>query len=697
MSNTISAGIALGGEKEFKSAVSAIKDDMKVLASEAKLTAEQYRDNDKSLEALTKQTELYDKQADTQRQKISVLTDALENAQKQYGENSKQAKRWQDELNKAETELIKTERAIKQNNEQIEKMTSVTGKVKGAIDDWKKKVDDLKEKHETAYKGLKKFGEEAEKVAKGGLKLLGGAAAGAVAGVAAIGAAGIKAGKELAGLIKETADYGDKIEKNSQKVGMSAESYQKWDYAMTIAGTSMENCKTGLKTLSNTFDDAKNGSASAMEKFNRLGLSLDQLKGKSREEVFAATVKALQKVKDNTEKAALANDLFGKSGQDLMPMFNQTNEETERLMKNAEDLGLVMSNDAVAASATFQDSLTDLQGVISGTKNALVSEFLPGATDVIQGITGLFSGDKGATAQIKKGLDDMVTTFKDILPRGMEIFDTLIGAVIEVAPDVIISLADGIISNLDTILDSAIKVIEALTTGLLTEENIETIMNAGIEVVKKLVTFISENVDLLVDSAFDIIEALVNAFSDPESAEALVGGAIDIVVGVATGIIDNVAEIIPAALEMAKGIASALINYDWGKVGIEILKAVWNGMWKIGADLKDPVFMEYARVVQEERDRNAKPEPKTQKKHRSGLAYVPYDGYIAELHQGERVLTAYEAQTYSSGNSGSANEVRALRQELAAMREDMRRYGLPVDVRNANQIGKQVGKAVRAS
>lgn len=193
------------------------------------------------------------------------------------------------------------------------------------------------------------------------------------------------------------------------------------------------------------------------------------------------------------------------------------------------------------------------------------------------------------------------------------------------------------------------------------------------------------------------IMTLVNAFSDPESAEVLIGGAIDIVVGVATGIIDNVAEIVPAALEMAKGIASALINYDWGKVGIEILKAIWNGMWKLGADLRDPVFMEYARVVQEERDRNAKPEPKTQKKHRSGLAYVPYDGYIAELHQGERVLTAYEAQTYSSGNSGSATEVRALRQELAAMREDMRRYGLPVDVRNANQIGKQVGKAVRAS
>ena len=130
MSNTISAGIALGGEKEFKSAVSAIKDDMKVLASEAKLTAEQYRDNDKSLEALTKQTENYEKQADKQWENIELLQKALKNAEEQYGDNSKQAKNWQKQLNDAQTDLLKTEKAIDKNNDEIKKMTSVVGKVK---------------------------------------------------------------------------------------------------------------------------------------------------------------------------------------------------------------------------------------------------------------------------------------------------------------------------------------------------------------------------------------------------------------------------------------------------------------------------------------------------------------------------------------------------------------------------------------
>lgn len=682
MSNRISTGIELTGEKEYKSAISSIVGDMKVLSSEAKLVTEQYKDNDKSLEALTKQSEVYDKQAQAQKEKISVLTKALENAQKQYGENSTQAKKWQTELNKAEGELIKTERAIKQTNEQIEKMTSVTGKVKGAIDDWKKKVDDLKEKHETAYKAIKKVGDVAGSVAKGGLKMLGVAGTVAVAGIAAVGGAAIKAGKEIASLVQETAAAGDKIDKGSQKIGVSAEQYQVLSYQAELSGTKIDvlaRAATKLKSAGSQ-------------------LNVDQ------------AVKKIASIKDPTERSAAAVEMFGsKIAQELTPMLNAGTDGLREMEKAARDNGLVMSNEAVAASAVFNDSLTTLQDTFGAIKNGLVSELLPGATDVIQGITGLLTGKDGATEQIKNGLDSMVENLKEIIPRGMEIFDTLIGAVVEVAPDLIISLSDGIISNLDKILDSAVEVIEALTTGLLTEDNIETIMHAGIEVVTKLVGFISENVDLLVDSAFDIIKALVDAFTDPKSAEKLVGGAIDIITGVATGIITHVSDIGPAALEIAENIATTLINYDWGSVGKDLMGMIITGIpivdfvSNLVSYIKNPdevankvlismVKREQRRLQKEAEANTTKPAPKTQNRHKTGLDYVPFDGYLAELHKGERVLTAYEAQTYSSGGTEkTTDEVRALRQELAAMRDDMRRYGMPVDVMN----GKQLGRALR--
>lgn len=686
MASNIGTKIVLGGEKDFRSAVSAINQQMKGLQSAAALTAEQYRENDKSLEALTHVTQNYEKEAEAHKKNIDKLNESLEAAKKLYGEDSQIVQKWQTELNKEQAALIKTERAIKDNNEQIAKMTSVTGKVKGAIDDWKKKVEDLKDKHETLYKGIKKVGDVAGSVAKGGLKVLGAAGGAAVAGVAAVGAAASKAAKELTEMIKATAEAGDKIDKGSQKIGVSAEKYQVLSYQARMSGTSIETITKAASKLKSAGSD----------------LSVDQ------------AIKKIASIQDPSKRSAAAVEMFGaKVAQELTPMLNAGTEGLRDMEKAARDNGLVMSNEAVSASVSFNDSMETLQSTISAVKNGLVSELLPGATDVVQGITGLFSGKEGATEQIKKGLDDMVSNLKEIIPRGMEILETLIGAVIEIAPDIIISLADGIIDNLDTILDSAIEVIEALTTGLLNEENITKIMNAGIGVVTKLVGFISENVDLLVDSAFDIIMALVNAFSDKEQSEKLIEGAISIVVGVASGIIENTAELAPAAFEMAESIVVALLNYDWSSAGKDIMGAIITGIPVVDfvsnlvSYIKNPdefankvlysVLKREQRRLQKESETNTtKPAPKTQNRHKTGLDYVPYDGYLAELHEGERVLTKAEAHTYSESGSDTVAEVRSLRRELAGMREDIRRYGMPVDVRNADQLGRKIGRAVHA-
>lgn len=66
--------------------------------------------------------------------------------------------------------------------------------------------------------------------------------------------------------------------------------------------------------------------------------------------------------------------------------------------------------------------------------------------------------------------------------------------------------------------------------------------------------------------------------------------------------------------------------------------------------------------------------------HANGLAYVPHDGYVAELHEGERVLTAEENRAYNmdysqygtSNTSALVDEIKALRQEVASLRADQR-------------------------
>lgn len=179
-------------------------------------------------------------------------------------------------------------------------------------------------------------------------------------GVALTGAAAT-GGAALFGMAKNAADTGDRIDKLSQKIGMSRQGFQTWEYILSQNGTSIEVLQGGMKKLNKTLDDAKNGSKGAAESFARVGLSIDDIKNMNPEQAFEATVKALQAMPEGAEKAALANELLGRSGSELMPLLNGSAESVEALKQQAHDLGIVMSDDAVGASATFTDTLDNLQ------------------------------------------------------------------------------------------------------------------------------------------------------------------------------------------------------------------------------------------------------------------------------------------------------------------------------------------------
>lgn len=179
-------------------------------------------------------------------------------------------------------------------------------------------------------------------------------------GVALTGAAAA-GGTALFGMAKNAADTGDRIDKLSQKIGMSRQGFQTWEYILSQNGTSIEVLQGGMKKLNKTMDDAKNGSKGAAESFARVGLSIDDIKNMNPEQAFEATVKALQAMPEGAEKAALANELLGRSGSELMPLLNGSAESVEALKQQAHDLGIVMSDDAVSASATFTDTLDNLQ------------------------------------------------------------------------------------------------------------------------------------------------------------------------------------------------------------------------------------------------------------------------------------------------------------------------------------------------
>jgi hypothetical protein len=101
---------------------------------------------------------------------------------------------------------------------------------------------------------------------------------------------GAAAATGLTAIATKTAAAGDRVDKMSQKIGLSREGFQEWDYVMSQNGMSIDTMQGGMKTLVNSFDDMKKGGKTATDAFKRIGLSMDDLAGKSKEEIFEATL-----------------------------------------------------------------------------------------------------------------------------------------------------------------------------------------------------------------------------------------------------------------------------------------------------------------------------------------------------------------------------------------------------------------------
>lgn len=393
-------------------------------------------------------------------------------------------------------------------------------------------------------KAGKNFGESLAK----GLKVTGAAIAGAMT---AVTGAAVAVTKTFVDTAKQTASYGDEVDKTSQKLGLSAKAYQEWDYVMKIAGTEMSSMTTGLKTLTNKLDDAKNGSASAQAMFSALGISMEDISSMSREELFKATIQGFQGMADSTERAALANDLFGKSGQNLAPLFNMTADETQGLIDKANDLGMVMSDEGVKGSASFTDAMTTLNGTITGLKNNLMTQFMPSLTEVTEGLAEAFAG-KG-TDKLTSGIKNIIKQFQLVAPdlfRAIkDIGESLIQGIGSMLPD--------LVSMMFSLVVSAITTLTAMTPQM---------MPSIIAGIKGIMSAVISAMPIIIQGATTLILELANWLSNG-GAEDLIDGLIAMTVTIC----NNIAIILPPLLKALVTVISEIAKALTKPSNIEML------------------------------------------------------------------------------------------------------------------------------
>lgn len=209
-----------------------------------------------------------------------------------------------------------------------------------------------------------------------------GATLGSMVGKAALVGGAVSAGVGAAGaallsLANKAAATADEIDKLSERTGINREELQRWKYAAGQSGADIGSLEVGMKKLSGVMDDASNGNKKAVAAFEKLGISVDDLKNKSQEDIFSTLMTGLGDMEQGAERNALGADLLGKSYTEMLPLLNAGGEGMTQLKNRADELGLVMSEEGVKAGVVFGDTMDDVKQVFGAIVTQVGIKVIP--------------------------------------------------------------------------------------------------------------------------------------------------------------------------------------------------------------------------------------------------------------------------------------------------------------------------------
>ena len=188
----------------------------------------------------------------------------------------------------------------------------------------------------------------------------------------------------------KVSKLGDEIYHTAHRFNMSTEAFQEWSWVMERSGGSIDDLTGFMETLASEQAAVIEGSEGAIENFRRLGLSADEVVGMRQQELFEETVRRIQQIGDETERAAIAYSIFGDEASKFMNVLNMSNAEMEEQIKNYHLLGGSMSGELLEKSNKLQNSVAGMKEAWKGISNTIAEIFIPIAQKVVDWLTKAF-------------------------------------------------------------------------------------------------------------------------------------------------------------------------------------------------------------------------------------------------------------------------------------------------------------------
>ena len=203
-------------------------------------------------------------------------------------------------------------------------------------------------------------------------------------------------------MVKSILDGADAIQKMSDRIGISTEALSQYQHVAKLSGVEFNTLTKGFQNMTDKISDAAMGIGEAAVSLKQLNLNAQELNQLTPDEQFEAIADAMQGIVNNGDRVRIAMDLFGARGLALLQTMNDGAAGIRAMREEADDLGLTLSRDQVAAAALANDEMTRLTGAFKG----LTQEIILGLAPQLSGIISTFATNLPESIKLAKSWID---------------------------------------------------------------------------------------------------------------------------------------------------------------------------------------------------------------------------------------------------------------------------------------------------
>lgn len=232
--------------------------------------------------------------------------------------------------------------------------------------------------------------------------------------VALVGLVAHRGWSFLTGSLDQVTEAASRAVDESQRLGVSAEALQELGYAADLSGSSFEGMTGALTKFSRNLEKAKQGGGEAGDAFRKLGINVKRdLANETLDQNLELIAERISQMPDGAEKAAVAMQLFGRSGTKLIPLLNEGQEGIVKLRNEARELGVVIDEETAKSLEEFGDDQDRLKASMTGLKNEVVKALLPTLSKMVKSTIAWVKANRQLLAQrLEKALKGLIAILK---------------------------------------------------------------------------------------------------------------------------------------------------------------------------------------------------------------------------------------------------------------------------------------------